>query len=129
MRQSINDSINYNIALIVFSLFKIIASSIILKMTKLECDKSLRQWVYYMIAHDALFAVSLALKIKTIATNAFISQSENGEEEGPGRDIFGYRLYNDDSVFSLSDEAERKNRYASAFVAVCKTYIISQNNH
>ena len=123
MRQSINDSINYNIALVVFSLVKIIASAIILKITKEECDKSLREWTYYMIIHDIVFALSLALKIKTIATNAYGPLEERGDDEAPGRDIFGYRLYNDDSVFSLSEEAERKNRFASALVAVCKTYL------
>jgi len=127
MRQSINDSINYNVSLIVFSVIKIIASSIVLHITDQACDKALRQWIYYMMIHDFTQAVILGLKIKTIATSAFshrlLPEEQNrNEEEAPARDIFGYNLNSDESVFTLSEEAEKKNRIISALVAVVKTY-------
>jgi len=126
MRQSINDSINYNVALIVFSVIKMIASSIVLNITDIACDKALRQWIYYMMIHDFIQAVILGMKIKTIATNAFThrllpEEQAQRDEDNPARDIFGYNLSSDESVFTLSEEAEKKNRYISALVAVCKT--------
>jgi hypothetical protein len=80
--------------------------------------------------HDLAYIALLALKVKTITRNSFIrarqqeennSQDEREDEESIGRDIFGYRINDEDSVFSLSDDAERKNRFVSALTAVCKT--------
>ena len=124
MHRGVNDSIHYNVSLIAFSVIKSLASLIVLCITNPECDKAIREWTIYSIIHDLMYSFALALKVKTIFRSGHdpSTRTDRNVEGDFARDIFGYHLSNDESVFTISEEAERRNRWVSAFTAVCKTY-------
>ena len=111
----------------VFSSIKAIGSIAVLGFTDFQCDRPLREWTTYSIFHDLLYIITLVLKVKTISRNNFMRSVQNRgpnnsqRDDNSNRDVFGYHLSNDDSVFLISDEAERKNRSVSALSAACRT--------
>ncbi len=72
----------------------------------------------FMMGHDFLYSITLVLTIKTIMNMNYNTEREEEEyyedEEEPENPT--------DSVFGISEEAEKNNRMVSALNAICKTY-------
>ena len=103
----------------IISILKLIVSGLVLTLTPRSCEKPIDQWLMFMMGHDFLYSITLILTIKTIMNmnyNTNREDSENNdyedeeEQENPT-----------DSVFGISEEAEKNNRMVSALNAICKT--------
>ena len=127
MRRTVNDSINYNIALILVSLGKIIASTVVLKAYNTDCDYPLKTWVYLMMGHDFLYILVQIYMVRTIAATDYEDYSEevtfrltaitnpmgdDDDEEYSERSI---------SVISIGENLERKTDLLAAFYEIVRS--------
>jgi len=128
MKQYVNSSINYNAALLGFSLVKAVTAGSILTYTTTLCSKFFIDFAVYMILYDISYIFTLFLKIKTMIKGTFayvtiIEDINNLTRQNPREQIhlnFVPQTSDGGHIFSISDEAEKKNSMTYAIATISK---------
>jgi len=120
LRRTINNSVHLNVAFACFAIIKVVVSLGVLLFTETECDKPINKWLIFMILHDGLYATCQLLLAKQILRTNYGSAAENDADnmqDDPQNN-------GDMTVFSLSDQAERRNKVVSALAEICRVYYV-----
>lgn len=128
LKQYVNSSINYNAALLGFSLVKAVTAGSILIYTTSLCSKFLIDFAIYMIIHDVSYIFTLFLKIQTMIKGTFayvtiIEDLSNLRQQHPSEQIhlnFVPQTNDGGYIFAISDEAEKKNNTTYAIAIISK---------
>ncbi|RZK01812.1 MAG: hypothetical protein EOO43_23805 [Flavobacterium sp.] len=128
MRRYVNSSINYNAALLGFTLVKAVTAGSILTYTTTMCSRFFIDFAVYMIINDISYIFTLFLKIKTMIKGTFayvtiIEDISNLSRQNPREQIhlnFVPQTNDGGFIFTISDEAEKKNSITYATATISK---------